>query len=472
MYHAMKRFEIQVLRAAGTPRGEVTALAGVSEQTVRRVEREEAIEDPARNDATRRARMGRPSKLAPFLDRVREWLEAESTLPSAVLFERLREGGCTAGKSAVYESVARLRPKAAPELLSRFEAVPGEFSQHDFGEVLVTYLDGTQERVHFFASRLKYSRLTHVRLTPDQRTETICHSLAEAFTCLGGVPLMAVFDNPRTIVLERDGLEVKWQPTFASFCVEVGIVPRVTWPYRPQEKGAVENLVGFVKGAFFKARRFRDRAHLEAELRAWLVHVNEERPSRATGETPGARHLLERPRLRPLLVPEEGFRLKWTRLVRTDGFVEHEGRRYFAGAAHVGQAATLHVGEHEVAIHVGCARVASHPRRPLNGKYSVLPSQRPELLRKRGAQPYAKRQLLMDLCPAAEWILTEIRHRRPQRWTEEVDRLFALLESQGEAAMRDAFVTAARYEAAGAEYVEAVLLGQAAPASASVEAAR
>ena len=32
------------------------------------------------------------------------------------------------------------------------------FSQHDFGQVDVEFLDGMVRRVHFFASRLKYSR--------------------------------------------------------------------------------------------------------------------------------------------------------------------------------------------------------------------------------------------------------------------------------------------------------------------------
>jgi len=36
--------------------------------------------------------------------------------------------------------------------LVRFEGLAVEFSQHDFGEVLVTYRDGTETKVHFVAS--------------------------------------------------------------------------------------------------------------------------------------------------------------------------------------------------------------------------------------------------------------------------------------------------------------------------------
>src|SRR4029450_6592180 len=76
----------------------------------------------------------------------------------------------------------------------------------------------------------------------------------------------------------------------------------VCWPYRPQEKGSVENLVGWVKGSFFKQRRFLDRADLERQLRDWLTEANTIRPSRATGVPPTARMAEDRARLRPLKV--------------------------------------------------------------------------------------------------------------------------------------------------------------------------
>ncbi len=79
----------------------------------------------------------------------------------------------------------------------------------------------------------------------------------------------------------------------------------------------------------------------------------------------------------------------------------------------------------------------------------------------------AAHALLMDLCPAATWYLTEIRHRRPDHWSDQVERLFGLLEEYGERAMQEAFVEAARREAVGAEYVHALLAGHAAQQSVS-----
>ena len=456
----MKRLQIQQLREAGVSAARTAEASGVSPRTVERVSSEDRIEEPGDHDAGSRARMGRPSKLAPHEARMKGWLEAEPELATIAIIERLRLEGYRGGKSAVYELVRKLRAPKAQDGVVRFEAVAGEFCQHDFGQHLVQYEDGSAERVRFFASRLKYSRMIRVLLVDDERTETVCHSVFDAYTYFGGMPLIGVFDNPRTIVTERKGKHVRWQETFAWFTTECGFSPHVTWPRRPQEKGSVENLVGFSKSCFFKAHRFRDRADLEAKLAEWHRWVNDERKSRATGEVPRARMMLEAQRLRPLGIDPSGFTLRYSRVVRTDGFVELHGLRYFAGFDHVGQAVTVRLGEDAVHVHAGGDAGLVHPRHPANGKYSVLASQREALLTKDGARPYIKRQLLMDLCPAAEWFMTEVRHRRPDQWEQEVDTIFSLLERHGELAVREALVEAGRRNVVGAEYIVAILDGQ------------
>lgn len=457
----MKRLQIQHLREAGLSVERTAAASGVSPRTVERVSSEDPISDPKACDESARRRVGRPSPVARFEEQVRAWLKADPGMTSVAILERLRGQGYEGGKSAVYQLARRLRPPKRKDGIVRFEAVPGEFAQHDFGQLVVRYADGTQERIRFFASQLQYSRLVHVRLVEDETAETVCHSLVEAYTYFGGMPLLGVFDNARSIVTKREGKHVTWQDTFAWFTVECGFSPHVTWPYRPQEKGGVENLVGFVKSNFFKVHEFRDRADLEEKLAAWHTRVNDERPSRATGDVPRARMMLEAERLRPLRLDPHGYTLRYARVVRTDGFVEVAGKRYFAGYAHIGRALTVRVGEREILIYAEEGPPIVHPRFPANGKYSVLDGQREELLVKPGARPYVKRQLLMDTCPAAEWFMTELRHRRPDQWQEEVDALFTLLEMHGEIAVRDALIEAARRGVVGSEYVVAILHGHA-----------
>lgn len=460
MYSAMKRLQIQTLaRSGGLPANEVAERTEVSESTVRRVVEEKPVQDPQATDAERSRRMGRPSTLERFRADVETWFEEDPGVRSGVLVERLRQKGCATKKSAVYDFVGKLRPPKA-EGVARFEGVAGEFAQHDFGQFRVKYTEtGETERVHFFASKLKYSRLCRVLLVADEKLESVCFSLIDAFDFFGGMPLISVFDNPKTIVLKHDRPDPVWNQTFAHFAAEIGMTPMAHWPRRPQEKGSVENLVGFVKSNFFKVHKFRHRADLEEKLEVWHRESNDERPSRATGEIPRVRFLLEAPRLKPIRIPEDGYALKYTRVVRTDGYCEFDGLRYFAGLRYVGRSLTVRVGRDHVAIVADAKLLARHPRHPLNGKYSVLPEQRHQLLGKTGARPYSKRQLLMDLCPAAEWFVTELRHRRPATWKEDIDEAYGLLEHYGDEALRDALIVSSRQEAVGAEYLEAILRG-------------
>ena len=115
------------------------------------------------------------------------------------------------------------------------------------------YVDGSSRRIHFFASRLKYSRLMRVSLVQDEAVESLVRTLAEHLASWGGVPLLCVFDRPKTIALEwrKNGEVTEWNPVFAYATLEMGIGVELCWPYRAQQKGSVENLVGFVKSSFF-----------------------------------------------------------------------------------------------------------------------------------------------------------------------------------------------------------------------------
>src|SRR6185295_16574550 len=151
MIGAMTRHQVQVLRAAGKTLKQTAAGAGVSQSSVQRIELEPKIEVPEDLLAARERGVGRPSVVEPWRDQLVALLGAEPDLPTVEILHRLREQGYPGGKTALYELVQELRPKQTRPLV-RFEGVPGEFSQHDFGQFHVRYLYGTTEEVRFFAS--------------------------------------------------------------------------------------------------------------------------------------------------------------------------------------------------------------------------------------------------------------------------------------------------------------------------------
>lgn len=465
MIDMLKRHEVQVLRRAGHTWKEIAALSGVSVRTVRRIAAETDI--TTIDNAAERARrqVGRPSKADAYRDVLMAALTEEPTLRSVELLHRARQAGYTGGKSAIYAVAQTLRPRVVTPLV-RFEGLPGEFSQHDFGEVRVRYQNGTEEVVHFFASRLKYSRWAEVTLVADEQVESLVRALVDHLAAFGGVPLVAVFDRPKTVALKwgRDGVVTEWNATFAGVALDLGLGVEVCWPYRPQEKGSVENLVGWVKGSFFKQRRFLDRADLQQQLREWLTDTNTTRPSRATGVPPAERIAEERARLRPLRIAPAALALRIPVGVSPMGVVMHDGHPYSMPPDAIGLPGTLFLYRTRVRIVAGRFS-AEHERKFQPGDGSILPehrAQRVAAVSGKRARRYLQRQHLLDLGAAALGYLTELTHRRPQLWIHDVERLHQLLQTHGDAALRAAFERGLAEQAIGAEYI-AHYLGDGSP---------
>src|SRR5919109_1809405 len=270
------------------------------------------------------------------------------------ILRRAKLKGYTGGKTALYNLISAVRPKTIRPLV-RFEGLPGEFTQHDFGHVDVCFLDGVEKRVHFFASRLKYSRWVQVTIVPDESAETLVRTLVDHFAATGGIPLLAVFDRPKTVALKwtRDGQVTEWNPLFAGVALDLGLGIEVCWPARPQQKGSVENLVGWVKGSFFKQRRFLDDADLLLQLAEWQTEVNPQRPCRATKVIPAVRLEEERPRLRPLKVAPADLALRVPIIVGPTAKVLHDTHSYSMTADAIGIAGTLFLYRDRVRIVAG-----------------------------------------------------------------------------------------------------------------------
>lgn len=456
MIDMLKRHAIQVLRQAGHTLDEISTFVGVSRKSVQRVVAEAAVTHDDTEAERVRRQVGRPSKAEPFRDRVRDWLTAEPELLAVELLRRAKLAGYAGAKSALYELVREVRPTTI-QLMMRFEGLPGEFTQHDFGQVDVRFLDGGVKRVHFFASRLKYSRWVEVSLVPNEQVEVLARTLLDHFAALGGVPLLAVFDRPKTVALrwKKNGEVTEWNPIFVGVTLDLALGIEVCWPHAPNQKGAIENLVGWVKGSFFKQRRFLDDEDLRAQLVEWLREVNSERPSRATGVIPAVRLAEEQPRLRPLKVTPETLALRIPIVVGATGYAVHDTHPYSMPPDAIGIAGTLYLYRARVRIVAGRFE-ATHPRLFVPNAISTLPEHRTQMVAavsgKRGKR-YLERQHLLELGMTAHSYLTELTHRRPRLWLRDVERLHAFLQQYGAPAMCGAFEHALQERTFGAEYI-------------------
>jgi len=456
MIDMVRRHEIQVLRRAGHSLEETAKLVGVSRSSVQRVAAEPLVENfDTEAERVQRA-VGRPSKAEPFRSFLVGELATQPDVLSVELLRRAKLKGYSGSKSALYVLVKELRPKRLRQVV-RFEGLPGEFSQHDFGHVDVRFLDGRKQRVHFFASRLKYSRWVQVSLVDNEQVEALVRALVEHFAAWGGLPLLAVFDRPKTIALSwsKDGVVTKWNPTFGAVMLDLGVGVELCWPRSPEQKGAVENLVGWVKGSFFKQRRFVDDEDLRHQLAEWHDEVNTQRPSRATRVVPAVRLAEEQPRLRRLRIKPEKLALQIPVYVGPTGYVVHDTHPYSMPPDALGLPGTLYLYRDRVRIVAG-RHHAEHERKFARDQGSTLPEHRAQhvaAVSGKRAKRYMKREHLVGLGEPALAYITELVHRRPKVWIRDVDELHDLLEVHGDIALRLAFARGLRERAFGHEYI-------------------
>lgn len=471
MHPAAKRYDVLRAREAGLTARQVEVLTGVSPRSQRRFAHQEISFGMSDQELHQQRRLGRPGSLAaPLRQVIDTYLGAAPQLKVAELLRRLRtEHGYTGSKNPVYDYVAAHRPPVPATLpVVRFEGVAGEFAQFDFGTLTVTYATGAKEKLTFFAGRLKYSRAFHVLLVVGETAEAFIRGLEACGTAWGGLPLFNVVDNCKAAVLRRvkdpvSGKErIEYNPHFAAFLREVGVFAEPTAPYSGNQKGAVENLIRFIKEGFLTARHFQDRADLERQLGEWLYFGNHVRLCEATQAIPAQRLAAEQPRLRPLPWGSEGYGLAYPAVVGRDARIRCGGYHYSTPQGWIGQTVTVRVHRAVVVLHYEGA-VCTHPRVPANGRYSLLPEHRAPLFVKPRGQVMAQRQILMDLCPAGEQFFTELVHRRPQTWREQdLPVIWELFETRGERSLIGALSQCVQQGTFGAEYLRAHLEGWAA----------
>ena len=448
MIDVMTRTKIHHLAQGGVLQSEIAERCGVGKRSVERI-LGEPPPTPAEIVSGRRharKRPGRPPKAdEATVERIRMLLECDPKLPATEVLRLAREWGFTGGRSQMAELVKRLRPTPRKEPVVRFEGLPGEYAQFDFGECEVTFTCEGKQRVQFFAGRLKFSRFMHVVLVADQQAETLLRSLLSCLAAFGGSPKEWVFDNPRTVRVSPIGAEpVVLHRYLRQAVAEYRVIPTLCSPRAGNQKGSVERLVGYFKNSFLRVRRFRDWADLEAQLAEWLHEVNHLRPCDATGRIP-ADALLEEAALlarRPTQCSPDSWPIEETATVTPMGTIAFRGTTYSATARYLGAPATLLVRRWHIDIHVGDEH-SEHVREDHTGAVRRLPAHREDVLAAlHGRRKLAtfRRQCLLELGGPAWQFLGQLIHRCPDgRWEKPCSDLYELLCAHGDGAMLDAF---------------------------------
>jgi transposase len=442
----MTRLTIHTLAAAGLTHAAIAAATNTSTRNIQRILKEAPPTPPELvAEQLDRPHAGRPIVTAPYSQQVSALFGEQPTLPTTeVLRIATTDWGYRGSRATFFRLVKSLRPAPVPEPIVRFEGLPGEFAQFDFGQAIVTYVDGRKLTVHIFVGRLKYSRHLQVFAVANEQAETLVRCVVKCCHAWGGSPLVWVFDNPKTVRISKPKEPIRLHPYLLHLSGEMRVAVELCTPRCGNQKGSVERGVGWVKNSFLLVRRFVDWADLEAQLTAWLVEMNTVRRCDATKEIPAtllareADHLADRP------VPwtAEEYPLHESLTVTPVATVVFKSTPYQVDPKAIGTVATVLVRANIIEICTVRGTTCTHPRRDNVKTVQRLQGQASQalaLLHGERKQNYYRRQCLLELGPAAALFLEEIVHRHTHGgWILQVNRLFTLLEEHGADRMRTA----------------------------------
>lgn len=183
------------------------------------------------------------------------------------------------GYKGSYETVARCYRQAKQNLNSQqaeayipLEFGPGEAYQFDWSPILA-YIGGELVELQLGVTTLCHSRYFFARAYPCQKQELMLDLHTRAFGFFGGTCRRGIYDNLKTAVKEiLKGKHRNLQERFIEFSSHYLIAPEFCNPASGNEKGRVENKIGYIIRNFFAPIPWFDSIEeLNERLLAWCI---------------------------------------------------------------------------------------------------------------------------------------------------------------------------------------------------------
>jgi transposase len=170
----------------------------------------------ARGKQKARAATERSSILAPYEDEIAKALEECAHMKAPAVLDRLRAKGYRGGITVVRDRLRKVRPRPKQEAFFTRSYQPGQMLQVDWADFGFA-IPGCARRVSAFVAALAYSRYLFLVFTLSQAMGSFLRCMEQALRFFGGRTVVDVFDNMKTVVLERTAHHVRFHPRFAEY---------------------------------------------------------------------------------------------------------------------------------------------------------------------------------------------------------------------------------------------------------------
>jgi transposase len=415
--------------------GTIARQLNVHRDTVRRVLREHQAVPPGTPL--------RQSLVDPYRGFIRQTLEKYPTLAASRLHDMVCERGYAGQASHFRHLVSTMRPRPPAEAYLRLRTLPGEQMQVDWAHFGHLQIGRARRPLMGFVMVLSYSRRVFLRFCLNAQMDSFLRGHVEAFAAFGGLARTALYDNLKSVVLERVGDAIRSNPEFLAFAKHYRFEPLPVAVARGNEKGRVERHIDFIRKSFFAAREFTDVADLNTQARSWCEGRAFDRPwPQDDSLTVRQAFDAEQPRL--LRLPATGYPLG-QRLevpVAKTPYVRFDLNDYTVPHTHVRRTLSVLADEQRVRIFEGITELASHARSFDRHQQIEDPSHLQTLIEhKRRARAHRGCDALAQVAPASTQLL-QMASQRGHNLGSITAALLRLLDQYGAPTLQAAILDA------------------------------
>jgi transposase len=396
------------------------------------------------------------SKLDPFKNQIVQMLEKYPYSAAQILL-RIKDNGFDGGYTIVKDYVRKVRPPKTRAFL-KLSFAPGECAQVDWASYGSVNVGSTCRRLSFFVMVLCYSRMVYVEFTVSQTMEHFLACHQNAFNFFGSVPKKIMVDNLKSAVLSRIvGQAPVLNPKYLDFADHCGFTIAPCNIGKGNEKGRVENAVGYVKKNFLAGLDIPNFTAVNPAACHWIDTVANVRIHGETRKKPIELFKEERSCLNAL--PENPFDIATVSQVRASSQfrITIDTNRYSVPAEYAGRRLTLKTYPDRLCIYCNDKLIARHIRSYDRYRDFEDPDHPRELLtRRKKARDQKIFMRFLTLSPKAEQYYRKLEQRRMNPY-HHVRKIVALSEiyplKSVARAMEDAFA----FEAFSCEYIANLL---------------
>jgi len=399
----------------------------------------DAVRRAVQTESSHREQALRTCLTDPYVEFVRSTLESYPRLRATRIFQMVRDRGYAGSIVQLRRLVARLRP-VRKEAFLRLCPFPGEQAQADwahFGEVPV---GRARRRLSCFLITLSYSRALYLEFFFDQTMENLLRGHVHAFQSWSGVPRITLYDNMKSVVLERHGDQILFHPRLLEFCAHHHFLARPCAVRAGNQKGRVERAIRYVRESFWAARCFTTLEECNRQALLWRDQIAHQRPWPGDDSRTVAQAFAEeQASLLPL--PERPFPTDLVRVVQSAKtiYIRFDLNDYSIPPHAVGRPLTLVASDTEVRILDGVEEIARHRRSFDRRQWILDPIHQKALLKEKRktttrSSPGGR---LAEIVPESEALL-EAAFARGESAGRQTAQLLKLLDTYGAEELRSA----------------------------------